>query len=314
MRPTVAQLRPVGNPILTGMLTGFMNDDMDYVARRAAPPVAVNEESGTFITFPKGFWLKSLLERRAYGDTYARGGYEVSSDTYKTLQWGLEHPIPDEHKATSQVPMSLEQVGAKWLANQSNIRKELSFATDFMVGSVWTGHDNNSATDWDSTGTPITNVQTAKQSIKTTGAGTANALICGDIVYAALLTNAQVIGTIVYTATGSVANIEAALAGVLGIQTVMVGRAVHTTGNLGQSSLTYVPIIDDDALVCIVTPGVDMMGVSAMKTFTWGPGGGEGALDSYRDESADSEILQHKEQWDQKLITADAGYFFTDIV
>lgn len=312
-RPTVAQLRPVANPVLTNMLIAYMNDDSDYVARRAAPVVPVNEESGTYVTFPKGFWFADTLERRAYGDKYARGGYEVGSDTYKTLQWGLEHPIPDEHRATSQVPLSLEQTGLSWLANQSNIRKERAFAADFMTTGVWTT-DDTSTTDWDdASGAPVADVQTAKRSIRQVIGRPGNAMVCGEIVYDALLVNAEVEGKLQYTTQMTIATVAGILASVLGLEFLFVGSAQYNSANLGQTA-SLSPIIDDDALVFVLDPGADMMSVSAMKTFTWAPGGGEGQASVYRDEESDSDIVKHKEQWDQKLVTADAGYFFSDVV
>ena len=57
-----------------------------------------------------------------------------------------------------------------------------------------------------------------------------------------------------------------------------------------------------------------MFSVTSLKTFTWAAGGGEGVAKSYYDDSRDSTILGHKEQWDQKLISADTGAFYTDIV
>lgn len=312
MRPTVAQLRPVGNPLLNSMLIAYMNEEADFVARRAAPVVPVNEESGTYLTIEQKHWFADKMERRAYGDKRARGGYTFGSDTYKTLQWALEHPIPDEHQATSQVPMRLEGLGLEWLAHQSNIRKERAFAADFMTTGVWT--TNPTPTDWDdSSGVPITDIRNNKRTVRQLIGKAPNALIVGEIVYDGLVVNAQVAGKIQYTETQTVDTVEGLLAAVLGVEFLFVSRAVYNSANTGQAQ-SIDPIIDDDALLCIVSPGADMMTVSSMKTFTWADGGGEGSAKSYYDDSADSTIVAHKEQWDQKLVSADSGVFFADIV
>lgn len=312
MRPTNAQLRPIGNPLLNSMLIAYMNEDADYIARRAAPVVPVNDESGTYLTIDQKHWFADKLERRAYGDTFAQGGYTYGSDTYKTEQWGLEHPIPVEHEATSQVPMRLEQVGLSWLANQSNIRKELAFAAAFMTTSVW-GTDAT-PTDWDdAAGVPITDCGTARRTIKQAGAGKANAIFMGEIVFDALKVNAQILDHLKYTRSMTVAETEALLAATLGFEIIGVSKAVYNSANTGQA-VSLAAIVDDDALVCIVEPGTDMFGVSSMKTFGWAPGGGEGSATSYNSDERNANILQHKEQWDQKLIGASTGYFFPDIV
>lgn len=312
MRPTVAQLRPVGDPLLSSMLIAYMNEESDFAARRAAPAVPVNEESGTYITLEKKHWFADKMERRAYGDKRARGGYTFGSDTYETLQWALEHPIPDEHEATSQVPMRLESVALQWLAHQSNIRKEVAFAADFMTTGVWT--TNPTPTDWDdSSGVPITDVRTNKRVVRQLVGVAPNALTMGEIVYDSLVVNAQVATKIQYTETQTVDRVESLLAAVLGVEFLFVSRAVYNSANTGQTE-SIDPIMDDDALLHIVKPGADMWDVSSLKTFTWAPGGGEGSAKSYYDDSADSTIVAHKEQWDQKLISADTGVFFADIV
>jgi len=312
-KPTVAAIRPTTNPIFTKMMISYMNDEMSFVATNAAPVVPVNEESGTYFTFSSKYWFKDQLERRAYGDTFARAGYDLGSDTYKTLHWGLEHPIPVEHQATSQTPASLTTLGIEWLGTQSLMRKEEAFATDFMTTSVWTT-DDTTAQDWDTTGNPINDVRTAKRTIRQALGVPGNAAVMGEIVYDALHTNAEILGMVQYTESLTEDRRDALMASVLGLDYLLVGRAVRNTANLGQSA-SLSPFIDDDCLVCIIKPGADMMTVSSMKTFTWAPGGGQGEISTYNEpQSRNSTILQHVEQWDQKLITADGGYFFSDIV
>lgn len=312
MKPTVAQIRAVANPILTNMLISYMNDNSSFVATAAAPVVNVTEESGTYFLLDATYFFATQLERRAYGDTFAQGGYALTTDTYKTLQWGLEHPIPVEHEATSQVPMSLQTLATEWLATQSLIRKETSFATDFMTTSVW-GTDNNSATDWDSTGTPVTDIATARRTVRQAVGVGANAAVMGEIVWDALQTNAQITGLVQYTNSLTQANRDALIASVLGLDFLFVSRAVRNTANLAQAD-SITPIIDDDCLVCIVKPGADMMTISSLKTFVWSPGGGQGSVKSYFSNERNSTVIQHQEQWDQKLIGSTTGYFFTDIV
>lgn len=311
MKPTVAQLRPIGNPLLTSMLIAYMNEESDFIARRCAPVVPVAEESGTYLTIEQKHWFADKLERRAYGDTYAAGGYTYGSDTYKTLQWGLEHVIPVEHEATSQVPMRLESVGLEWLAHQSNLRKEIAFAADFMTTGVWT--TNPTPTDWDDgSGVPVTDSRTNRRVVRQLIGKAPNAIAMGEIVYDALCVNAEVKTLIQYTETQTKDRVEALLATVLGFQYLFVSRAIRNTANEGQTAV-LAPIMDDDALMFIVEPGADMMSVSSMKTFAWDSG--EGEINTYRDpKRRNSTVLQHTEQWDQKLISADSGVFFADIV
>lgn len=311
-KPTLSQVRAIANPLLSNMLVAFMNDDMDFAARAVAPVVPVSEQSGTYYTLPGKYQFKDQLERRAYGDTFARGGYELGKDTYATVQWGLEHAIPDELAASFQASASLQQIGLRWLANQSNIRKEKAFADDFMALTKWTT-DNTNATDWDSTSTPVADILVAKSTVRGLTGVSPNAIIMGEIVYDALLTNDDIAGKLQYTMATTLATIQSMLASVIGLEIVAVSRAIHNVANLGQDA-DLDPIIDDDALVLRVDSGADMFSASSIKTFVWEPGGGQGRIKTYYADDRNASILQHQEQWDQKQISPDLGYFFSDIV
>ena len=312
-RPTVAQVRAVANPILTNMLVAFRNEEQSYIAGKAVPVVPVAESSGTYFKFTKKFWFADQLERRAYGDDYNRGGYEMETDTYTTEQWGIEHLIPDELRSESQLPLTLESLGVEWLNMQAAIRLEADFASNFFAASVWTSEDLNSATDWDSTGTPVTDAETARRTVRQLTGRAVDSLAMGEIVWSGLLINSQIVDLMKYTNSQNHAQRSALVASVMGVENLYVSQAVHNTANLGQD-ISLSAIMDDDALFFIKGQGTDMNTVSSFKRFTWQAGGGEGQIMSYRSDENDSDVLKYKEQGDFKLVSADTGYFFQDIV
>jgi hypothetical protein len=277
MQPTTSSLQAV-DPVLTNMLVGYLQSQDRFVASQAFPPVATEKDSGTYYLFTKKYWSLDAMKYRAPGGHFARSGYGVSSTTFATVQWGLEHPIPRENRANSQVPLDLETAGVSWLSQMSLIRKERAFSADFMKSSVWGTTDSNSATDWDDfvSGDPVTNVQ--------------------------------------YTTPGTLANVRQILANVLDVQSLLVSKATYNTANEGQT-YTGGAIIDDDCLVCNVasTPGI--MTASAGYTFNWAGGGGMGAIaPMYYENQTKSDVIQISEQWDQKVVASDVGYIFLDIV
>ncbi len=310
--PTLNDVTAV-DPVLQNFLVGFAQGENRFVALRAFPGMSVAQPSGTFYKFTQKYWFMDGLAPRAAGAAFARGGVGVETDTYETLQWGKEYPIPNETEAANQTGLSLQQAGVRWLAQQSFIRKERAFASAFMTTSVWGTDDNNSATDWDdASGAPITNVRTASRTISQATGNAANTMVCGEIVYDALLVNAQILGTMQYTNTVTIATREALLAAVLGLDALLVSRAIYNTANEGQTA-SYSPVIDDDALIYYNNPSAGLFDATAGKTFVWNPGGGAGGVRSYMEDQTNSMILQHQEQWDQKLVANTLGYFFADI-
>lgn len=311
--PTINDLQLV-EPILTNMLVAYRQDAARFVAGRVFPAVPVGSDSGTFPKLTKKYWFTDGLQVRAPGDPFARVEFGVESDTYKTLQWAADYAIADEQRANSQIPMELERVGVELLAQKSLLRKEIQFAADFMTTGVW-GTDNTTATDWDdfSSGDPVGDLLLASETISNNTGYTPNTLVVGHIVHRALMNHPDILDRIKYVMAAGQANIQTALLGVLGIDNYLVARGTYANINESEA-FSATAIIDDDALLCYVNPSAGLFDATAGKTFVWQPGGGEGTIYRYRENSRHADILQHKEQWDQKVTASDLGYFFSDIV
>ena len=311
--PTINDVQAV-EPILTNLLVGYQQADMRFVAGRAFPAIPVDKDSGTYYTFTKTYWFLNEMKERAPGSQYARAGIAVSSTTYATLQWALAYPIADEIRANSQIPLDLENVAVQWLAQQSLIRKEVSWATDFMKTSVW-GTDDTTSTDWDdySTSDPVTNILTAKRTVSNNTGYDPNTMILGYIVHNALVNHPDILDRVKYVNSVTMNTVEAALSAVFGVPNYWVGKATYHAGNEA-ATFSASAIIDDDCLVAYVAPNPGLFTASAGYTFTWAPGGGAGTVLRNRDDLNDTDLIKAKEQWDQKAVATDLGYFFSDIV
>lgn len=311
--PTINDVQVV-EPVLTNMMTAFRQNAERFIASRVFPVVPVNTDSGTFFKFTKKYWYHDTLQPRAPGDPFARLDFGVETDTYKTLQWAGDYAIPDEVRANATAPLDLEAAGIDYLGQKSLLRKEVQFAADFMKTGVW-GTDNTSATDWDdfTNGDPISDLMTAAGVISAATGYAPNTLVVGEIVHRALMSHPDVLDRLKYVMAGSQANIRQSLMGILGIENYLVAGSIYSNTNEA-AAFSATPVIDDDALLLYVSPNAGTMGLSAGKTFVWGPGGGEGSVYRYRDAGRHADIIQHKEQWDQKVIAPELGYFFSDIV
>jgi hypothetical protein len=238
----------------------------------------------------------------------------LSTATYKTLQWAADVALADEIRANSQMPMDLEQVNLRLLAQRSLIRKEVAWAADFMTTSVWS-NDDTTTTDWDDTasGDPVDDVLTASRTISNETGIDPNTMVLGYIVHQAIVNHPDVLDRLKYTQAATMSAIEGALAAIFGKTNYWVAKGTYSDTN-ESATFSASAIIDDDALICQVDPGAGMFGATSGKTFVWEPGGGIGSVYSYRDESRHSDVVQHKEQWDQKVVATDLGYFFSGVV
>lgn len=311
--PTINDVQVI-EPVMTNMLAAFRQGADRFIAARVFPAVPVDTDSGTFYKFTKKYWFMDGLQPRAPGDPFARVDFGIESDTYKTLQWAADYALADEVRANVNAPLDLERAAVQYLGNLSMLRKEIQWATDFMKTGVW-GTDNSSATDWDdySSGDPIANILTAQETISSATGYMPNTLIVGAPVHSALMNHPDVLDRIKYTQTATAGNMRSALLSVLGIDNYYVASAIYNTA-AESAAMSAANVIDDDALLLYVDAAAGGMGLSAGKTFVWGPGGGEGTLYRYRDYSRHADVIQIKEQWDQKVVAAELGYFWSDIV
>jgi hypothetical protein len=307
----------ISNPVLTNMLVGYMQADTRFVALRAFPAGPVDKDAGSYAVFTKKYWFVDGLQPRAAGDGFARSGYGITSDSYATLQWGLEHLIADETRRNSQVPGDLEQAAVRWLGQQSLIRKERAFAADFMVINVWAtdATGGSTFTKWSTyaSSDPWKDMRTGRRTISQSTGMAANTAVCGEIVEDTLMNHPDIIDRLKHTQAATAGNLRGGLAGVFGVDNFLVSMASYNSANTGQDA-SMAAIIDDDLLLCVVASGPDMNTATAGKTFTWDGAGGAGTIDTYREEQSKSDVVRIQEAWDQKATATDTGYFFVDCV
>ncbi len=313
-QPTHSEVQAV-DLVLTNMLVGYMQADTRFVANRVFPIVPVDKQGFTYYILTKKYWFLDETKARAAGGAFARSGYGATTTTGLCQLWGLEHPIADEARKNNQIPLALEQTGLKWLSQQSLIRRERAFSTDFMQLSVWGTDDNNATTDWDdfSSGDPFNDILVAKRTISNNTGYDGNTMTLGYIVHAALQNHPDIIDRIKHVSIAGPGNVEDALVKLFDVANYNVGKAVYNSANEGQT-MVAAAIIDDDCLVSYTSPSPSVMEPGAGFTFAWEGGGGTGQIVQYREQSIKSDVLQNSESWDQKAVATDMGYFFADVV
>lgn len=313
--PTVNDVQAV-ETVLTNMLVGYQQDASRFVAMSVFPAVSVPHDSGTFFKFDKKYWFTDLMQKRAPGGDFAHQDFGLSTDTYATMQYALEWRIADEVRRNSQVPLDLETAAVQWLNQQSMIRKERDFASTAFATSTWNGGTDGTVTakfsDYDDSD-PVGDVLTALRTVSNATGYTPNTAVMGNIVNYRLLNHPDLMDRMKYVQVATQANIQSALASIFGIEPARwyVSQASYNSANPGQDA-TMAQIIDDDLLLCYVTPAPGMFNASAGYCFAWPGGGGTGSIYNYRDDDVQADKIKLKEQWDFKIVATDVGYLYPD--
>jgi hypothetical protein len=143
----------------------------------------------------------------------------------------------------------------------------------------------------------------------------ANTLVLGYETFRQLKNHPDLVDRIKYTSSQTITTDM--LAAMFDIPRVMVAKAVKATNNEGAAE-AYSFAYGKGALLTHVAPNPGLMTPSAGYTFSWtGVSGGLGqtiGTSQFRMESIKSDRIEAEMAFDNKVIAADLGYFWSTIV
>lgn len=310
--PTLNDVRPV-NPVLTDLSIGFKNDR--FLWDKIAPPKESSEQSGTYFIYTRDYWFRRLQgAMRAPDGGYTRVGYGVSTDTFKCLERGFEKLLSDPIKKASQTPEDLSVKDLAFLTNLLQLELEKDVAAAAFITGVWgtsttlTGTDQWS--DFDGSD-PIDKIEVAKRTIRRNTGARPNVLFLGALAWEKLKEHPLLLDKIKHTQKGVLT--EDIVAGILGVEEVVVGDSVENTADEG-ASFNGADIWTDSALLLVRNaPGLEV--ANGAFTFIWNEEGNiPWAAQEYRDDGKRGDVQRVFTHYDIKVVSAQHGYLFLDCV
>lgn len=313
--PTLSQVHV--QTALTDLSIAY-RQDMPAVSDKLFPRVSVNKQANKYFVWDKGDMWRRESKKRAPGADFARVGLRLTTDSYNAEQYAVEYQIPDEIRANSDAAVDVEMTAAMWLVDQLNLEKDLTFATDFFAStSGWTAGTVSTAWDTVATGTPVTNITAGVLSIRQAlGASNQHRLVGlgGAKILTALLTSDQVRDRTKYVQAGTQAALESALAGVLGIDELVISTRMYNTAK-EKATASYSAVFDNDFLLVAVPRSQGLNVPAAGYTFAWDEAGrGDLYTEMYRDELKKQDVLRAICYYDQKQTGSTLGVFFNNPV
>lgn len=322
---------PVGtslyvNQLLTNVLVAYVQSDTKFVAQQVFPRVPVEQRSGIVPQWDRGDMLRDEMQRREPGSAYNRGGMRTDNTvTFYCNGWGLEFPVPFEHRQLQSNPYDLDRAAAIYLAQKKLIKMESDWVTNFFTTSVWTG--SSTATDlvggtdfgkWnDSSSTPIDDIKTQARSIEQNTGFYPNTLVCSRAGWDALSEHPDVVDRLSHNVdrVASTMQVGTLLAGDLedGFR-VVVAKATNNTADEGLSaSMSY--LFGKHALLCYAAPSPSPYIPSAGYTFEWTAATplGSMAIETYTDVTIKSDIHRIDAAYDFKAVAPKLGAFFQTV-
>lgn len=311
------------------MSVAYMQSQEHFVASKIFPVVPVTKKSDKYFVWDKGDWFRDEAETRAPGTESAGGNYNVSQDNYSCDTTSFHKDVDDETRANADGPVNPDRSATNFVTQRLLLRREKNWLTKFFKTGVWSTDKTGGAAvgggvdfvQWDDYvgSTPRKDIKLGRRTILANTGFLPNTLVLSYDAADALIDHPDFVDRVKYTSRDSVT--PEMIAKYFDIERVFVLKAVENTGKKGQANQMNFAH-GKHALLCYVAdePAIDTP--SAGYTFSWDyaplpelKGEQNGlAIRRFRMENLRSDRIEGDISWDDKVVGADLGYFFSNCV
>lgn len=327
---------------LTNISIAFMQNPAGFVADRVFPNIPVQKQADRYFTYSRADFNRDTMQKRAPSTESAGGGWRIdSTPNFFCNPWALHKDIDDQLRPNVDSPLNMDRDATLYLSQQALINREVQWASKYFITGVWTGAAvdvtgvaaspaGNTVVQWnDSTATPVTDVKTNNDKIHLGTGYRANKLILGRQVWTKLSDHGSITDRIKYGATPGAPAIvtKQAVAALMEIDEILVMDAIKNTGVENDSQNTAGTINSGEsnsfiggkaALLVYAAPSASILQPSGGYTFSWNGYAGAGPMgqriSNIRVDIIKSDRIEIEQAYDQKLVAAECGVYFTSII
>lgn len=321
------------NAPLTNISVAFLQNPDKFIADKVFPNVPVSKQSDRYYTYDRGFFNRNEMEKRAPGTETKGIGYSVdSTPSYYCDVWGIHHDIPDQVRSNADSVIGPDRDATALVSHQALIRKEVTWASTYFTTGVWTTDITGvsgvptgaQALKWsDAASTPIEDIRLGKRTVAQSTGFEPNKLTLGRAVYDTLVDHPDIVDRVKYGGQtpapgGAPAKpSKAALESLFEVEEILVMNGIQNTAKEGQTN-SHSFIGGSHALLTYSTPTPGLMVPTAGYTFSWtgylGASEGGARVQRFRMQNLGSDRVELELAFQQKVVSADLGYFFSGII
>ncbi len=315
---------------LTNYSLQFINDSVQYLAGNASSLIPVQMQSGKYVTFDRGYFLRDEMALRPLGGRPVQAGYKVGAGNYNAEEYALEHFIDDRQRANAVSQISLDMNGTRLLTNKSKIKRDRVWAQSFFKAGVWTfnvvgvaiGPTGPQFLRFDQAGSnPIAIIDEYISMMAQATGFKPNTLVLGDKVRRTLRLNADISDRIKYTRIGiAEEDILASLFDLGPDGKVVSPMAVYNAAAEGATNDFQFIVPSDGMWLGYIDRNPTLDSPTAIGMFAWrglhaGAANDQGGvIRRGRDDRASSDWLQILDAWSMNVVAPDLGVFFATAV
>jgi len=318
---------------LSNLTLAYAQSQTNFVADMVFPTVGVARQSDKYYIYDRANMNRTGdVKKLAPRTEVNRIGMTISNSSYFADVYGLGMDFDEQTIANEDEVLNIRSAGAETLAMRLMIHREENFATTFFSTGVWGTEVAGAASGvgtpvyWNdyTNSTPITDVTDARRAMQLKSGGyKPNTMVVGKVTRDELINHPDILARL---NGGSTVNnpaliTDAKLAEIFEVENFFVMEAVNNTAVEGAAESNAF-IGGKHALLCHTPSSAGLMTPAAGMTFAWNniPGANNLGItvESFSDDALKrqqiAEHIQVKMSYDMKVVGADLGYFFKDIV
>lgn len=284
----------------------FLRGENDYIAQLVLPWFGVGEKQGDLTTLLRAELTRRVNTQRAPGGSYSRGTFKTGGLSYNCKEYGHEQPLDDAIAANYRNRFNAEKASIMIAFERVLLDLEIRAKTAIFNATTWTGaalFTDNSAAPWSTPASDmIGHVGAATLKVRAVTGMDPNALIVGHETWTNMKKNTEVLNRIRYVQVANDQNIAAAIADILNVERIIIGKGVYNSADEGQdASMTDIWSKTYASLARL--PKTQNLEEACMgRTLHW-EAQGEGIIvsEQYREEARRSEIYRARTDVDQKI-------------
>ena len=318
---------------LSNLTLAYAQSQTNFVADKVFPTVGVARQSDKYYIYDRANMNRSGdVKKLAPRTEVNRIGMTISNSSYFADVYGLGMDFDEQTIANEDEVLNIRSAGAETLAMRLMIHREENFATTFFSTGVWgtevAGAASGAGTPvyWNdyTNSTPITDVTDARRAMQLKSGGyKPNTMVVGKVTRDELINHPDILARLNggSTVTNPALITDAKLAEIFEVENFYVMEAVKNSSVEGVAESNAF-IGGKHALLCHTPSSAGLMTPAAGMTFAWNniPGANNLGItvESFSDDALKrqqiAEHIQVKMSYDMKVVGADLGYFFKDIV
>ncbi len=312
--PTYAVPRAdLGVPLLE-----YIQNQLDFIAMRVLPILKVDKKAATFSAIRREGLTQRAKTARAPRGAYNRVNFAAEDVAYACEEHGLELPVDHTERKRFANDFDADMHGAMIVQNILLREQEIRTAAicQDVTATGWLTTNSalytDIATTWVTvaTATPIGDVASAKLKVLEQTGVEPDTLVINNINLGYLKNNTDIKGRLKYVTKASPENILAALAEMLELKRILVGKSVYNASPEGDTAFVAARIWSSSyALVCktcdegpATTPGIG-------RTPLWVSDSPEAVMvEQYEEVQTRSTIHRVRQHVDEKLTGVEFGH------